>query len=160
MTDVPVPPGSVPPGFAPFALDSAYVRALGPLYTDGDGRLGLVTTDALANIGGVVHGGALATLADVALFVIAAHDPAQGTEFQGGVRRDCVTLTLSSSFIAPAPLGRFLIASGRVVRAGRSVVFVDGEVTEGDAVCLTFSGTLKTLRTPVPLPDTGAGGTR
>ena len=128
---------TIPPGFAPFTLDSAYVTAMGPLYVDEAGaRLGLVTTDALSNIGGVVHGGALATLADVALFVIAGG---------GRVDRSAVTLTLNTTFVAPAPLGRFLVASGRVVRGGRSIVFVDGEVTDGEAVCLTFSGTLKRL---------------
>ena len=128
---------TVPPSFAPFVLDSAYVTAMGPLYVDAAGaQLGLVTTDALSNIGGVVHGGALATLADVALFVIAGG---------GRVDRHAVTLTLNTTFVAPAPLGRFLVASGRVVRGGRSIVFVDGEVTDGDAVCLTFSGTLKRL---------------
>ena len=135
---------TVPPGFVPFTLDSAYVTALGPLYVDDQARLGLVTTDALANIGGVVHGGALATLADVALFVIAG---------QGTVRRDAVTLTLNTAFVAPAPLGRFIVASGRIVHAGRSVVFVDGEVTDGERVCLTFSGTLKVMPRPVPLPS-------
>ena len=128
---------AIPSGFAPFTLDSAYVRALGPLYADeAEARLGLVSTDVLANIGGVVHGGALATFADVALFVIAG---------EGRVRRDCVTLTLNTSFVAPAPLDRFLIASGRIVREGRSIVFVDGQVADGDVVCLTFSGTLKRL---------------
>lgn len=129
----------VPPGFEPFGLPSRFVERLGPLYVDRrHARLGLVTTDRLANIGGVVHGGALATLADVALFVIAGH---------GKVTRDMVTLTLASSYLAPAPLGAFVVAEGRVARAGRSVVFVDGQVVGEDAApLLTFSGTIKRVR--------------
>ena len=129
---------NVPPGFEPLSIASPYARALGPLHVDREGaRLGLATTDTLANIAGVVHGGALATLADVALFIIGG---------KGELMTDAVTLTLNASFVAPARLGRFLVASGRIVREGRSVLFVDGEVTDEGETVLTFSGTLKRVR--------------
>lgn len=39
------------------------------------------------------------------------------------------------------------------MRAGRSVVFADGEVADAEGgVCLTFSGTLEVLRAAAPPP--------
>lgn len=136
MTEAEEPDG-VPAGFAPFVIDSRFVNGLGPLWVAQDPvRLGLVPDERHANIAGLVHGGMLATLADVALFAVATG----GKVMQAGV-----TVTLSTSFVAPAHLGRFLHAEGRVVRGGRSIVFVDGDVVQAGEVVATFSGTVRRL---------------
>ena len=133
--------GAGPPeGYAPFAIASPYVRALGPTFVATDPvRLALWTTPSAANIAGMTHGGALATLADVGLFVIAG---------RGALLLDAVTLTLSLSYVAPAPIGRLVVCSGHVVREGRSVLFVDGRITDGEDgdVLMTFASTLKRVR--------------
>ena len=126
------------PGWSPLVIDSPYAMALGALWAAPDpARLWVQPDERLSNIAGVVHGGALATLADVALFVIAGH---------GTLRTDAVTLTLDLAYVAPARLGTALVASGEIVREGRSIVFVGGRIEADGACVLTFSGTLKTVR--------------
>ena len=89
-----------------------------------------------ANFGGVVHGGMLMTLADMALFDIV---------FRKTGPFKAVTVTMNSEFLAPAPIDAFIEASGEVLKAGRSMFFVRGLVTSGDKSLLSFSGSLKRL---------------
>ena len=118
-------------------IDSAYAQALGALWVaDHPPRLWLMPEERLANIAGVVHGGALATLADIALFVAAGG---------GRLETRAVTVTLDCAYLAPARLGAPLVAKAEVVGAGRSLVFARGLVATGDTPVLSFSGTLKRL---------------
>lgn len=87
---------------------------------------------------GMIHGGALMTFADFALFMIPA---ASGDAVHG------VTVTMNCEFIASAPAGIRLIARGETVRAGRSLVFVRGMITSEERVVLSFSGTIKRVTT-------------
>ena len=125
------------PGWSRLTIDSAYAQALGPLWVASDPpRIWLLPGAGLANIAGVVHGGALATLADIALFVAAGG---------GRLETRAVTVTLDCAYLAPATLGTPLVASGEVIRAGRSLVFARGLIASGDTSVLSFSGTLKLL---------------
>ena len=86
------------------------------------------------NGGGFMHGGCLMTFADYALFCIATH------ELEGNPG---VTLTFSSEFIATAKVGELIEATGEIVKAGRSVIFLRGEIFTGDRMLMTFSGVIK-----------------
>ncbi|HET9159775.1 MAG TPA: PaaI family thioesterase [Caulobacteraceae bacterium] len=86
------------------------------------------------NGGGFMHGGALMTFADYALFCIAT-DELDGSK--------AVTLSFNSEFIATAKVGDLIEATGEVVRAGRSVIFIRGEIFTGARMLMTFSGVLK-----------------
>jgi uncharacterized protein (TIGR00369 family) len=86
------------------------------------------------NGGGFMHGGCLMTFADYALFCLAME--ALGGE--GGV-----TLSFSSDFIATAKVGDLIEAAGEVVKAGKSVIFLRGEIFTGDRMLMTFSGVIK-----------------
>jgi uncharacterized protein (TIGR00369 family) len=132
----------VPPeGFTPFAVKESFAAIAGPFFVAEDPRrVGMFAERRHANIAGAVHGGALATLADMALFVIA------GDNDEGVF--PAVTLTLNTTFVAAGKTGRFLVAQGRVVKAGRSIVFIDGEIADDGDVLMTFSGTLKRVRLP------------
>jgi len=91
-----------------------------------------------ANMQGVVHGGALLTLADMALWDICRRKVGL---FRGA------TVSLNSEFVGPGKVGTFIEAGGELVRAGHRLVFARGLVTcEGDPL-LSFSGTLKINRT-------------
>lgn len=94
------------------------------------------------NAGGNVHGGAVMTFADYALFMIA-----------GGMDASVhgVTVTCNVEFVDGAEPGKLLTARGEVVRAGFSMVFVRGIVSDGDRPVTVFSGTLKKVRVPVSL---------
>ena len=86
---------------------------------------------------GIVHGGALLTFADYALFVMAN----QGPEPVHGV-----TVTLNSEFVGAGQRDTLLLARGEVVRAGDSLIFLRGTISCDDAPVLAFSGTIKRLR--------------
>jgi uncharacterized protein (TIGR00369 family) len=110
----------------------------GPFYFregyDNPPGVGFLSEPRHANVAGIIHGGALLTLADMALWDICRR--ASGP-FNG------VTLTLNSEFIAPGPIGRFIFATGEAVKIGKSIMFARGEILCGDDVLLTFSGSLK-----------------
>ena len=90
------------------------IEALG--VGDGRTRLRVCLGERHGNHLGMAHGGLLATLLDVAMGTAARH--AAGCSV--------VTLDMQVSFIAA---GRgTLLAEGRVVRAGRSVVFAEADI--------------------------------
>ena len=86
------------------------------------------------NAGGVVHGGALMTFADFALFAL-AHT---GEEDGYGV-----TVAFTSEFLSGAKEGELIEARGEVVGGGRSITFVRGLMTADGRPVLNFSGTIK-----------------
>lgn len=85
------------------------------------------------NMLGIVHGGALLTLADMALFNICfkALGPFKG-----------VTLTLTSEFLNPGKPSMFIEAAGELTKAGKTMLFARGLVTAEGTPLLSFSGTL------------------
>ena len=90
----------------------------------------------ISNTVGDVHGGAIATLLDVAMA-----GAAQTMRPEEGV----VTVSMSLNFLRP---GRGLLqALGKVRRAGRSVMFCDGEVVdEGGKLVATGMATFNVRR--------------
>lgn len=74
-----------------------------------------------ANPAGVIQGGMLAAMLDSLLGITLA------TTFQPG--ETLVTLELKVSFIRPAPIAP-LVGTGRVVRRGRAVGFLEGELRD------------------------------
>jgi uncharacterized protein (TIGR00369 family) len=77
--------------------------------------------ERLATIGDVVHGGAIATLADSAVMAAAW----SGAEVDGNLRGVTVSITLDFLDTARA---EDLVAHGRVVRRGRSLCFCEVDV--------------------------------
>lgn len=88
------------------------------------------------NGGGTIHGGALMSFADFALFAI-AHNALRGTR--------AVTLTCNNEFLGAGDLSGLVGAEGEVLRETRSLVFVRGLVTQVSRPLLAFSGTLKKI---------------
>ncbi len=113
-----------------------YVR---PEHAGADAPLvcAFVPEDKNRNGGGNVHGGALMTFADYALFTLA-----------GGMAADVhgVTATMNCEFVGAAQVGRRLTARGEVVRAGGSLIFVRGLIDDDGRTVLSFSGTIKRLK--------------
>lgn len=90
------------------------------------------------NRNGVVHGGVMATLMDMALGRASA-------EAQGGRRQ--ATISLDLQFLSPAEVGDFLVAECRVVRATRSIMFMQGTLRVEDRICAVAQGVWKILGT-------------
>jgi len=104
---------------------------------DGRSRLEVVVERHHANQMGVAHGGLLMTLLDVCM----------GSAARSAVGSNVITVDMQTAFLAPAT-GR-LVGRGRVVRAGKSLVFVEAEITnaEGEIVCRGTS-VFKTAKPP------------
>lgn len=120
-----------------------FIQAAGPLWTrrDGDGwTYGILAGPSHANPAGRVHGGVLATLADHAVSIGA---------WEAVGRRPCVTVQLDTHFLAAATPGQFIEARTRVVRATRSLVFMQAALAVGDAEIATASAVLKVVEPPV-----------
>ncbi|GAB2897468.1 PaaI family thioesterase [Paralcaligenes ginsengisoli] len=115
---------------------------LGPLLSRqiaGRWQYGLMMRDAHLNAAKMVHGGAITTLMDQALSALA---------WQHTSHTPCLTMQLNINFIDAARLGDFMIASGRVVRATRSLLFLDGEICVADGTIATAQGIFKPVRGP------------
>lgn len=89
---------------------------------DGSVRLALPTDGSLASEGGLVHGGIVALLLDGAMGRCVERTLAPGER--------CATVQLSVQFLAPAE--GVLTATGRVVRRGKRIVFVEAECARSD----------------------------
>lgn len=104
---------------------------------NGRSRLEVTIEKHHGNQMGVAHGGLLMTLLDVCM----------GSASRTAVGSNVVTVDMQVAFIAPAS-GR-LVGEGRVVRAGKSLVFVEADITNeaGDIVC-RGTAVFKTAREP------------
>ncbi|RJU89403.1 MAG: PaaI family thioesterase [Candidatus Poseidoniales archaeon] len=115
---------------------TGFVAELGierTLWTPGASRLELTLSEAHLNKGGVAHGGVHMVMLDSAL----------GSALVASLKVEewCATTQLSTSFLAAARPGERLVAEGRVVRRGKHVAHLAGEVKVGDRVVATASGT-------------------
>ncbi len=85
---------------------------------DGRSRLRVALGPEHGNNLGIAHGGLICTLLDIAM----------GTAARSRIERPVMTLDMQVSFLSP---GRgALLGEGRVVRAGRSVVFCEAEIRD------------------------------
>ena len=125
-------PGSGADFIRQFFPTSPYVAHLGMRLDDiqpGMAQLSLPFTDKLATIGTIVHGGAIASLIDTAAMVAAWSDVEVPEKARG------TTVNMSVAYLAAADK-EDIIATARVLRRGRSLVYLDVEVrsASGNAV--------------------------
>jgi uncharacterized protein (TIGR00369 family) len=128
-------PASVQTGadvMARFIPSSPFVAKLGiraEVLDADEVRLRLPWDPSNVTIGDMVHGGAIATLADVAVMAAAW----AGADVPDSLRG--VTTSMSMQFLAPAK-ATDLIAVGRVLRRGKTLVNCDVDVftADGEAV--------------------------
>jgi uncharacterized protein (TIGR00369 family) len=108
-----------------FLPTSPYVGHLGIQLTTmqpGVATLTLPFADALVTIRTIVHGGAIASLIDTAAAVAAWSDAEVPTNVRG------TTVNLTVTYLAPAEK-EDLQAVARVLRRGRTLVYLDVEVS-------------------------------
>lgn len=132
-----------PPGWKLQSYSETFAGRAGPFYWRQDGvpGVGFFSKPHHGNLGGVVHGGMLMTLADMALFNVC------WKVLDGSM---AVTVSMNSEFLRPAPIGAFIEASGEMTGGGKSLFFARGMVRAGEQDLLAFSGTLKRLSRPLP----------
>ena len=107
-----------------FLPTSPYVGHLGMQLTDMQPDMAVLTLPferSLVTIGNTIHGGAIASLIDTAAMVAAWSDTTVVENLRG------TTVGLTVSYLAAAQ-GEDLRATARVLRRGRSLVYLDIEV--------------------------------
>ena len=103
------------------------------LWKPGASRLELTLTEDHLNKGGVAHGGIHMMLLDSAL----------GSALVASLKVEewCATAQLSTSFLAAARPGERMVAEGRVLRRGKNVAHLAGEVKVGERLVASATGT-------------------
>ncbi len=119
---------NVPPEFAPLFRTSPFLELVGPLYYRRDTERGLIVAFRVepkhANARGLAHGGALLTLADVALGYAAA--------FSVEPPAALVTTNISADFAGAARVGDWVEAHVDVQRLGTRMAFANAYLTVGE----------------------------
>jgi len=128
-----------------FGLDIPFARHCGIEALSCDGgraRLRLALSADSTNQFGVLHGGALLTLLDIAM----------GSAARVTIDAWVMAVDVQTAFIAP---GRSdVIGEGRVIRAGRSLVFCEGEIHDKDGTLVAkASGIYKIVVQKHSAPD-------
>lgn len=128
--------GDFPRGSFAAATGKLLFRPDGP----GRGLARMLVTEAHLNLGGSIHGGAVMSFIDMALFA--------GGRCAGMAEGHYVTLDLTTHFLARGEAGKPLDAHVEIVRQTRSLVFMQGICTQDGEPRYSFTGTLKRVRTP------------
>ena len=125
-----------PAGFEPARFSPGFLDHGGPHYLgarkEGAQAVGLKIMEHHINYRDMAHGGALATLADVAMSwqVYSSEEPPVPVS----------SSTLTTNFLAPARLGDWIVAETRIDRIGGRSAHVSGRIMRGDETLLTMSG--------------------
>ncbi|MAW81611.1 MAG: thioesterase [Parvularcula sp.] len=139
VTDKDIAQHEAPEGWALQSHRETFSGHAGPFYFRKEGApagVGFFSRSHHANMAGIVHGGALLTLADMALWDICRREIGV---FKG------VTVTLNAEFVGAGPVGAFIEATGEMVKSGRKMLFARGIVSAEGETLMSFSGTLKRL---------------
>ncbi len=130
-----------PDGYHVFDPIDPFENGAGPFYcpnqADGDPRFVVLAEPRHCNTGGVLHGGLLMTLADLALCATACRDFRQ---------ERAVTVAMNTEFIAAGGAGDLVVARGEVIRRTGSLVFLRGQVTVGERILINCSSVVKRVK--------------
>ena len=121
--------------------EERYNATLGKLLVRAEGagraRCRMFPDRPQSNLGEAVHGGAILTFIDMAMFA--------GGHAAGVDLGPSVTLDLSTQFLSPARLGVPLDASVEVLREGGKTIAMRGLVEQEGEKVAAWSGTLRKL---------------
>ena len=143
---------NIPAGFRPFRFSVGFLEAIGPLYGRWDGTrllMGFRVEERHCNPGQVVHGGMMATFADMLLPIAARMQSKADVGF-------APTVNLTLDFLAPAKLGAWVEGTGEFLRAGKTLFFAQGTATADGILCLRASAIFKVTEPmgTIPTPET------
>ena len=126
---------SIPAPFQLISRISPVIEMIGPVYSHGSGDalvIGMRVEQKHCNLRGHMHGGMLATLADIALgYTLAfASDPPAGY----------VTANLTIDYAGTANIGDWLEARTDVQRRGKRLAFANCYISAGEQRIARASG--------------------
>jgi acyl-coenzyme A thioesterase 13 len=116
-----------PEGFKPLFRTSPAIELVGPIWMKGEGAdlvLGLRAAEKHCNMRGTVHGGIIATLADIAL----GYTIAFSTQPPTGL----ITANLSLDFAGTAKIGDWLEAKVDIQKKGNRLAFGNCYISVGE----------------------------
>jgi uncharacterized protein (TIGR00369 family) len=123
------------------ADEERYNATLGKLLVRGEGqgrsRCRMFPDRRQSNLGEVVHGGAILTFIDMAMFA--------GGYAAGAELGPSVTLDLSAQFLSPAQLGAPLDCTVELLRESKRMAVMRGLVEQEGRAVAAWSGTLRKL---------------
>ena len=125
--------GDFPGGSFAAATGRLLFRPAGP----GRGEVRMFPTEAHMNMGGSIHGGAVMSFIDMALFA--------GGRCAGMAEGHYVTLDMTTHFLARGKAEVPLDARVELVRQTRGHVFLQGVCVQDNEPCYSFTGTLKRI---------------
>ena len=112
-------------------LGKLLVRENGP----GRGLCRMFPEERHANLGGMIHGGAILTFIDMALFA--------GGRMAGADVNQAVTLDLNTRFLGRGRIGVPLDADVELLRETGRLAFLSGRLTQEDELVASFNGALR-----------------
>ena len=119
---------------------TGFLHLIGPLWqrlVDGSHEYALITEDKHHNRRGLVQGGVLMSFADRTCGMTARKVTGKQT---------MATIQLDMHFVEAGKIGEVLISRPRVVRATRSLIFVNTEVTVDNRCIAMANGVFKILK--------------
>jgi acyl-coenzyme A thioesterase PaaI-like protein len=139
---------AVPEGFEPHFRKSPVSDPWEPLYSRRNAEsvdIGLVLAVAHCNSRGLVHGGVIAALADNAMGLSFGEARRAKLGGDSGAASGAVPVSLTIDYAAAARLGQWMQITPRVLKAGRSMGFVDALVTADDDIIARASATFRLI---------------
>lgn len=121
-------------------MGDGYLGVTGPLFTrlhEGRLQVGFLVEERHCNIMGICHGGMLATLADM-VCPMTAHFSCEAAK-----NRFLPTISLQIDYLASVRKGSWVQAQAEVLRATRTMIFMQGTITVEDATIARVSGIFK-----------------
>jgi uncharacterized protein (TIGR00369 family) len=127
------------PGYVIYDPVDPFENRAGPFFwarlPDGTHSFAMTAAERHCNSQGIVHGGLLMTMIDLALVITAKSAPGE----------QLVTVSLNSEFLSSARAGDLIEARGELLRRTRSLAFVRGQISCGDQTLLVASAVLKLI---------------
>lgn len=117
-----------------------FMGLIGPLWTrrtEQGWQYGLPAAPKHLNPAGVVHGGALLTLADHVMSAVA---------WEACGRQACLTLDMSAQFLNAVRQGDWLVADAQVVRQSRGLIFMEVALAVDRKVAVKAQALLKVVQ--------------
>lgn len=136
----PVAGSDIPEGFKPRRFGEGFIGVNGPLYVKKLQHgilLGFRVEPRHCNPMGICHGGMIATFCDM-LLPISAHHLSEEVG-----QRFLPTINLQVDYLAASPLGAWVQGEAQLLRATRSMVFMQGLVTADGQNVARVSGIFK-----------------
>jgi acyl-coenzyme A thioesterase PaaI-like protein len=119
---------------------TGFIQLIGPFWqrlANGEPEYALITEDKHHNRRGLVQGGVTMTFADRTCGMTARHVSGKPT---------MATVQLDVHFVEAGKIGEILISRPRVVRATRSLIFINTEITVDKRCIAMASGVFKILK--------------